>query len=527
MAAGSQNPLRQAMINMMYLVLLALLALNVSAEVLKAFATVHDGIQASNESITQKNESTMGRFEELMENDRERTVKHYKKAQEVRRLTEELSRDIDTLKDYVIQKSGGYLEGDSSKALAGAKNLDIGTRILVEQGNGDELQEDINNTRDSLISILKTYNQDTIQANDINLERVRSQLPLQAKDPPDGPDNKNSWAAANFQMVPVTAAVTLLTKIQNDVKNSESEVLSTLVSQVGSSELSFDKITPIVKTDKSAVSVNEQFEAEIMLGAYSTTQDPVVTVDGEKLEVSRGMATYKTTPSSPGSKKVPFKMKITNPSTGEKQVLKEEIEYSAFNAPAIISPDAMNVLYKGLDNPVTVSVPGYKPNQIRANITKGDLKKKASGNYIATNLPQARKTYINVSIALEGGKTKSIGKKEFRIKPVPKPTPYFGSKASGTISRGEVGIVNAIVASMGDGFAFEGVKYVVSHFRLTYVPKRGNFKEATNNGPRLTSEMKNMLSDPKPGDKIIVDNIEAKGPDGVKNLPSTIVLTVE
>ncbi len=279
MAAGSQNPLRQAMINMMYLVLLALLALNVSAEVLKAFATVHDGIQASNESITQKNESTMARFEELMENDRERTVKHYKKAQEVRRLTEDLSRDIDTLKDYVIQKSGGYLEGDSSKALAGAKNLDIGTRILVEQGHGDELQEDINNTRDSLISILKTYNQDTIQANDINLDKVRSQLPLQAKDPPDGPDNKNSWAAANFQMVPVTAAVTLLTKVQSDVKNAESEVLSTLVSQVGSSELSFDKITPIVKTDKSAVSVNEQFEAEIMLGAYSTTQDPVVTVD--------------------------------------------------------------------------------------------------------------------------------------------------------------------------------------------------------------------------------------------------------
>ena len=182
--------------------------------------------------------------------------------------------------------------------------------------------------------------------------------------------------------------------------------------------------------------------------------------------------------------------------------------------------------YTGLKNPITVSVPDYKPNQIRASITKGELIQKKPGSYIA-KVPEGRKTYIDVSVALKGGGTKSVGRKEFRIKPVPKPTPYFGSKASGTISAGEVGIVEAIVASMGEGFAFEGVKYVVSHFRLTYVPKRGNFTEASNNGPRLTSEMERMLKDPKPGDKIIVDNIEAKGPDGVKRLPSTIVLTVE
>lgn len=525
MAAGSDNPLRQAMINMMYLVLLALLALNVSAEVLKAFATVHDGIKASNESITQKNQSTMSNFEDLMENDRERTVKHYKKAQKAKALADELHHQIDTLKDHIIQKSGGYLEEDTTK-LVGAKNLDVGTRILVEEDHGDSLQNEINRTREKLLGILEDYNTDTIDANDINVASIRNKIPLKAEDPPKSPDNKNSWAAANFDMVPVTAAVTLLTKLQSDVKNTENEVLNTLINQVGKSEMSFDRITPIVNADKSAVAVNETFEAEIMLGAYSTTQNPDITVNGEKLEVEQGKATFKTTATSPGPQELPGKMVVKNPSTGEEEVREFKVKYSAFEAPAIISADAMRVLYVGLENPLTISVPGYKSRQIRATISKGDLKRKKPGSYIAT-VPEGRTTNINVSVKTQSGETKRIGTKEFRIKPVPKPTPYFGSKTSGSISASEVGIVDAIVASMGEGFAFEGVKYVVSYFRLTYAPKRGNFQEATNNGPRLNSEMKRMLSDPKPGDKIIVDNIKAKGPDGVKDLPSTIVLNVE
>lgn len=525
MAAGSDNPLRQAMINMMYLVLLALLALNVSAEVLKAFNTVHAGIQASNLSLDQKNASTMERFQKLLDNNRERTIEHYERAEKAKQLTDQLNHYIDTLKDHIIQKSGGYLEDDTS-VLSGAKNLDVGTRVLVQKGNGDTLQNKINETRKELIDLLETYNEDTVAANDVNLAKFRRQIPLKAEDPPKEPNNKNSWAAANFEMVPVTAAVTLLTKVQSDVKNTKSEVLSTLIGRVGSSEISFDVFEPIVKTNKSAVSVNEKFKAKIMLGAYSSTQNPDITVNGEELKVENGQGAFSTVPKSPGEKQLPGEITIKDPSTGKDKSFDFNVNYSAFKAPAIISADAMNVLYTGLENPITVSVPGYKPNQIRATMTKGDLVKKGDGKYIA-KVPEGRKTFVDVSVSLKSGGTKSVGRKKFRIKPVPKPTPYFGSKASGNISSGEVGIVDVIVASMGEGFAFEGVKYVVSEFRLTYVPKRGNFKDAKANGPRLTSEMKQMLSDPKPGDKIIVDNISAKGPDGVKRLPSTIVLTVE
>ena len=336
MAAGSDNPLRQAMINMMYLVLLALLALNVSAEVLKAFDTVHAGIQASNESISQKNASTMQRFEKLLENNRERTIKHYERAEKAKMLTDQLNHYIDTLKNHIIHKSGGYLEEDTS-ILVGAKNLDIGTRLLVQKGNGDTLQRKINRTRERLIDVLDDYNQDTVAANDLNLKRLKDRIPLKAEDPPKGPDHKNSWAAANFEMVPVTAAVTILTKLQSDVKNTKSEILSTLIDQVGSSEISFDVFEPIVKTSKSAVSVNEKFEAKIMLGAYSSTQNPEITVNGKKLKVESGQGKFSTIPKSPGEKQLPGEITIKDPSTGKDKSFDFNVNFSAFKAPAIIS----------------------------------------------------------------------------------------------------------------------------------------------------------------------------------------------
>ena len=527
MAAGSQNPLRQAMINMMYLVLLALLALNVSAQVLKAFETVHEGIEQSNSSLTQKNESTMDNFEDLLENNEERTLPHFKRAQRAQAISERLVEHIDTLKKEIAKKSGGFLKsGMDSGTLVGAKNLDVGTRILVEKGKGDTLQNMINNTRDKLVGILEEYNRDTALPNIPNLNKLKGQLPLKAEDPPKGPNTKKSWAAQNFEMVPVTAAVTLLSKIQSDVKNTESQILSTLIDQVGKNEISFDQFEVIIDAKKSAVSVGEKYEAEIMLGAYSSTQQPTITVGGQKVDVKRGKGQFSDVPQSPGEKSIPVEIKVENATTGETETHTKKLQYSAFKSPAIISADKMNVFYTGLENPVSVSVPGYRPSQVNASMTKGSLKKVKAGKYIAT-VPQARNTEIRVSVSMDDGTTSSVGSKEFRIKPVPKPTPLFGGKASGTISPGNVKVVNAVVASMGQSFAFEGVKYVVSHFRLTYVPKRGNFKEAENNGPRITREMKNILKNASPGDRIIIDDIEAKGPDGVKKLPTAITLKVE
>jgi len=529
MAAGSDNPLRQAMINMMYLVLLALLALNVSAEVLNAFHVVHTGIKKSNASLETKNLSSMQRFEDLMNNNKALTKPHYNRAKEVQDITNDLDAYITQLKDELIKKSGGYLmkEGDTTDHLVGAKNLDVGSRIMVEESKGDTLQSRINRVRSQLIGVLQEYNENEKTGDDIAQSVIEEIVSMKAEDPPEGPDHMNSWAAQRFQMVPVTAAVTILSKIQSDLKSTKSDILNRLLKQVTAGQRSFDRLIPIVRKEQSVVNVNEKFNAEIMIGAYSSTQDPDIYVDGRKLDdIEQGRGSFSATPSSAGDKEHDVMMLLNNPTTGSIDTFETTINYKASPSFATVSADAMNVLYTGLDNPISVSAVGYRPEQIRASINRGNLIKQETGQYVA-RVPEAREATITVSVNEDGGGVKSVGSKKFRIKPVPNPRPMLARQTSGSISSVKVQNAQAVIASMGQGFAFEGVKYRVSNFRLTYVPRRGNFKEARAQGPRLTDEMKRILSGPKSGDKIIIDDISAKGPDGVKRLPTAITLTVK
>ena len=529
MAAGSDNPLRQAMINMMYLVLLALLALNVSAQVLNAFEVVHSGIQESNSSLETKNESSMIRFEDLLNNNKELTKPHYDRAEKVQDVTGDLESYIQSLREEIVTKSGGYLlkEGDTTDQLVGAKNLDVGSRILVEQGKGDTLQQKINRTADKLKGILQEYNENDDAEDDIPQSKIDKLVTLQAEDPPDGPDNKNSWAAQRFQMIPVTAAVTILSKVQSDIKSTKADIINQLLNQVSAGRRSFDRLIPIVRPEKSVVNVNEQFKAEIMLGAYSSTQDPTIVVEGQKIEdIENGRGTFKTTPSTAGEKEREGMIMLPNPTTGGTDSFPLTINFKASPSFATISADAMNVLYTGLENPISIGAVGYRPEQTSVTISKGSLVQKGEGNYVAT-VPEVRNTTISVAVTTKDGNTKQLGSKEFRVRRVPNPRPLLAGKTSGDISEVKLKNAQAVVAAMSEGFAFEGVKYKVTSFRFTYVPTRGNVREAKGQGPRLTGKMKNILSDLSTGDRVLIDAIRAKGPDGVKNLPASVNLKVQ
>ncbi len=530
MAAGSDNPLRQAMINMMYLVLLALLALNVSAEVLNAFHVVHTGIKESNSSLELKNSSTMADFRDLLNNNKELTKPHYDRAQKVKDRTEKLNSYIESLKEEMIDKSGGYLvkDGDTTDHLVGAKNLDVGSRIMVEEDKGDTLQNRINRVAEEMKSILMEYNQNEDEDDDIPKSTIEELVALKAEDPPDGPDNKNSWAAQRFSMVPVTAGVTILSKIQSDIKSTKADILNALLGQVSAGRRSFDRLIPIVRAEKSVVNVNEEYKAEIMLGAYSSTQDPTIIVEGQKLDnIENGRGTFKTTPTTAGEKEREGMIMLPNPTTGGTDSFPLSINFKASPSFATVSPSAMTILYRGLDNPINVSAVGYTPEQTRVSITKGNLVKQGPGEYIARVGGNVTNSSIVVSVKKEDGSTEQLKRKEFRVRPVPSPTPQIAGKTSGDISAVRLQNARAIVASMGPGFAFEGVEYRVVSYRLTYVPQRGDFKETRGKGARLSGQEKNYLSNASSGDRIIIDQIKAKGPDGEKNIPTSINLKVK
>ncbi len=525
MAVGKTNPLRQQMINMMYLVLTALLALNVSAEILKAFQTVNEGMRKSINLMDSKNEVTMKAFDKLMKTSPATTKEYYDLAERTNKIADELYDYIQNWIDRVIEESGGTeIEGKGEEArevMKGMKDLETCPRLFIEEGYGDEIEKKVNEARQQFIDIISQVKTIDVKAFEPNITLKAEKRSAASK----------SWAIESFHMVPAIAGVTLLTKIQQDIRTTQANILDALYNSIGAADMTFDELIPVVKADKTSVAVGEKFTAEVLLAAYDSKQQPEIYIDGKKYEVKNGKAIYEDVPTSQGSVEKEIKIVVKNKKTGESKEYLGKLAYDVFMAPAIISATKMNVVYIGLQNPISISVPGFRPSDIIATTSFGTLKSAGKPGDYLLEVPdtrgRVREVVITAAVKLPDGGTKVMGKKNFRIKNVPKPTPKFGSKESGEISPGEIRLVNFITVVLED-FAFEGLKYKVDKFRFIYQPKRGEARIVNGKGPRLTSQMRSLLSSPQRGDRIIIDNIYASAPGvGQKRLGSSIVLTVK
>jgi gliding motility-associated protein GldM len=255
-------------------------------------------------------------------------------------------------------------------------------------------------------------------------DEVDNALTLRADDDPNQKQAaKRNWEYATFNSVPRGAAVALLTNLQNNVKNAEAEILTRLYSQLSAAKLEIDELVPVVKATKSAVAVGEKYEAKIFLSAKIGAIDPVITVDGQAVPTVDAVGEYSAVPSAQGPVKRKVTIAVKNPKTGKDDLYETEMAYDVFKAPAIISADKMNVVYQGLDNPISVSVPGFEPERVSATMSPsnlGELVREAPGKYIAkikTRHPKG--VDINVSVKLPDGSTKSMGSANFRTMRVP------------------------------------------------------------------------------------------------------------
>lgn len=525
MSVGQANPLRQQMINMMYLVLTALLAMNVSAEILKAFETVNEGMYKSIDLVRMKNEATMKQLEKLYNTSPGAVKQYMDKAKEANAVSEELYKLIEDIKNKIIVEGKGI--DTATGQVSDKSNLEIPTRVLVEEKNGDKIEQEVAKTREKYMIILKG-----IKGID-PMKFAESSMPLKIEKPKK---SNKTWAEFTFTMVPNIAAITLLTKIQTDLRNTQSNILDKMLSSIGQEDFKFDQLIPVINvvSGKSAVSVGEKYEAEILLAAYDSKQLPEIFLGGRSLEVKDGKAVYTGNTGSQGSFDIPGEIVVKNKSTGEIKKYPYRLAYDVFNAPAIVSATKMLVLYANLPNPISISVPGYKPQDITASIVGGGTltPDKNPGDYLA-NIPDAKKQLIKevnivVSVKSPTGGTRQIGQgTKFRIKTVPKPIPYFGSKTSGDISVGEIKLVNFIAVRLED-FAFEGLKFTVSKYKLIYVPKKGNAQPFDASSAALTQQMKSALASPGKGDIIMIYDIDASFSGSVPvRLPTSLSLTVK
>jgi gliding motility-associated protein GldM len=533
---------RQQMINMMYLVLTALLALNVSAEILNAFKLVKDGLHTSNEAIEGKNTATMASFQKSMENDPKKTAPYFEDAQKVRKMTAEFIEYVDQIEQQLIVESGGYEDAEKTE-LKGKKNVDVTTRLMVEKKKGAELKRKIEEFREALINLPEIQ-----KLNAEEKEELMKNLTLNADFDPNAKAvrrlGKKTWEDYNFGRVPVIAVVTLLEKFKGDAKNSEAAILDKLYSKIDAASYKFDELSAKVIAPTSYVLAGTEYTADIFVSATSSTQNPEVFIgkfnnlvkigpngkletlktdqmpllDGyQPLKVEGGYGKYSDKTSSLGVKEVTGAVRVKKPQGDGYEYFPFKFEYTVAQAGVVVSPDKMNVFYIGVDNPVSISVPGFPDEKVSASITSGTITG-GRGKYIV-NVTQPGKTTVIVSAKQPDGTTRQMGSVEFRVKRVPDPIAKVGDQAGGNIAASKFKVQRGLVAVL-ENFDFD-IKFQIVGFEMTYGAKRQDLVSARANGPLFDSKMLDFINRAKPGDTFYFDDIKAKGPDGTtRKLPS-------
>ena len=556
MAGGNISP-RQKMINMMYLVLTALLALNVSKEVLNSFFEVNLGIERSTTNFNAKNGDTYAAFDAAAELNKVKAGAFRDQAYEVKANADELVEFIQEMKYNLVLAAdkevylGSQLElkdedGDllEDKAIItpwdelsdAEKKMTIGNLSVKDDrhASGDLFYsaKRKKNIATDLKNNLISYKNSLLSISEGNESLITSINETCNYDDKKVKGKKQLWEEYNFYDMPSVGALTLLSKMQSDVRNTEADIITMLRENIDATSLKFTTAEGIQIPQSNFVLRGDSFRAQIFISAKDTTQDPMIYVgeydslgngnyqmkgtegvDYNSVKVVNGKGIFSERASSEGMKKWGglIAMKTAN---GTK-MYPFNGEYLVAAKTAVVSPTNMNILYLEVDNPLKISVPGYTAGEISAVISNGKVSatKRSLGEYSARPSKKG-KAVVSLYAKVEGKRTK-MGQMEFRVKEVPPPKAkvQFAISANGVLVIDKMKMVNAggLGAELKD-FDFKGVRYVITSYRLSGVYKGEQMKEDTK-GPQFTSKMINIIKNTKSGNAITISNIKAKRVD--------------
>jgi gliding motility-associated protein GldM len=502
---------RQKMINLMYLVLTAMLALNVSAEILNAFKTVDRSLTTTNTTINNSTNTILASLQEKMNQSEtaEKARIWYPKAQRVQQLTATLNGEINTIKAEIL-KGAGFDPAKNGDSTFKEDNQDVATRIMVEEGKGKELlaklaqyKKDVLAIEPSLASTVDQY-----------LKQVDLSIP-----PTKNSHGNVTWESAYFRMVPTVAAITMLSKFQNDIKTTENRVAALYHEQVGKVAVRFDTYAAIIGQSSNYLMPGQDIEITAGVGAFSRAAQPQITINGSNAPLGEdGAAHAKFSAGGVGQRSVPVSIVYTD-QEGKKQTITKTIEYTVGQANASIALDKMNVLYIGVDNPITIAASGGGDDKVQVSMSGGggSISKVGAGKYIARVNSITDDARITVSV--DG---KVAGASQFRVRTIPDPVATVGGEPSGAnVSAGAFKAQAGVGAYIKD-FPFE-LNYKVTSFSIAADTDDGDIAEAQCSGNSWSGPAQQILKGLKSGRTVTIDNIRAIGPDGRnRKLPSLV-----
>lgn len=496
---------RQLMINLMYLVLTALLALNVSAEVMNAFFSLDKGLSNSRSIVEKTNDQLIESINKQADAYRNPVNEKYRNnAKEAQQIASDFTAYIEGIRKEIFDLAKGPSKNDPTIP-KDIRNKDVTTRYFINDKKGEEIEAKINETRQKLLALAD------------NDKAVEGSLPLVVEPLPDGTSAKN-WSDFKFKQMPVAAIFPILGKMQADAKNSATAVLNYCVKKVGGEDIKFDQFTPAVSAEKSYVISGDRYAADVFLSAYSSSANNIsISVGGSSLPLKEGIARYETTTSGVGERSYTVNINVKNPLNGEVKNYTKEFKYEVGQRSVAVSLDKMNVFYIGVDNPISVSAAGVSSNDVKVTASGVTVTSQGGGKYIVRATTPSNDAKLVVS---GGGASQTF---TYRVKRIPDPVPMIGKKKGGQFGNGEFKAQGGIAAVL-ENFDFEAKCDMVG-FEFTYFAKRQDPVSTTNSGARWSSQAQSMVDKAKPGDAYFFDDIKCKCPGDVaaRNIGSIAV----
>lgn len=554
MAAGKLPP-RQKMIGLMYLVLLALLAMNVSKSILESFVVINNGIEITTKTFDASNSILYSAFDKAAA-ESPAAKPWAKKASEVKKTANDMYNHIEKIKKVMYQKIDALPEEVADTiplaSISAKDNYDEPSRLMgladpgapgaapdCEECSSTLLKDKLNKFRGDLVAMFSKEEQ----------EMMSKKLNFLETNEIHAHDGDKPWEVGMFYHNPLAAVVTTLSKIQSDIRTAEAEVINKLYENIDAGGVSFNNVVGMAVLPKAYIMDGDSFSADIFTAAYDDRADPEIYIG--KFDSAAALAVEKTgkfdvnkvmqgTKGNAWGEGDWYQMSKEDIAAGKGFLkIKESIGVhdwggiiklntkkgpkvypfkSSFEVgkPSLaISADKMNVFYIGVDNPVSIAAP--MPN---FTASAPGLSKKGKGWVMRPRKPG--KVSIVVNGIDDSGKKINLGKSEFRVKRIPDPKSYCAGK-SGSVSIKKIALKSAsTVQAKMDNFDFD-IKVKVSSFMFS-TTKSGVVQEFKVSGNKLNSKCKDLISRAKKNQKFFIEKIKVKMPDGSTRQLAPIIL---
>lgn len=497
---------RQKMINLMYIVLTAMLALNVSSDVLNGFTLVEDGLKRTNSNVSDRNAALYMQLEEFTRQNPQKGKPWLDKAADVRRQTLSLYKYIDSLKLAIVRDADG-VDGKVDNIL-NQDNLEASSKVMVTYGNGAKLERRLAAYRKYIAAYIADPKKQAA------IQKALATEPVLQK----GSMIKVPWVSGMFENMPVVASVTLLSKLQNDLLFAEGEALQTLVASVDAGDVRVNKLDAFVIPNSKLVMRGGKYCADIVLAAVDTTQRPAIFVNGRQLPANT--RTYEFMAGQTGTFTYSGYLDVTR-GDGTTSRYPFQSDYTVIEPTATVSATMMNVLYAGINNPISISVPGVAQNAVSATMTNGSLTR-SGDHWNAHPMRVGVECVITVTATLEG-RSQTVSTSTFRVRKLPDPTAYIAYKdskgnenhykGSKPFAKSLLLAANGLDAAIDDDLL--NVHYSVVDFETIVFDSMGNAMPEKSAGSRFSERQKTSFRRLSRGKRFYITRIRAKGPDGI------------